>query len=449
MQSSRHVDVERLIDEFVSLAASFPDLDFPDSGGELDLRRRVAGVICLRIEIPAVETLRLQSVIIEADGLEDPVGQTTCTASSAIDKGAAERLRDGALFDSRTSVDGVHTKSEPRPWLEITVDRPVALRRLLLKNVTGVQSAAVRGVQVLARTEDGTWTTLYDGLERERHFVGVVERRFRKLAAARRIRSLARRRLDHRGFASAPVDADLARILTAVKLRDYRHISKDVFRLDLPGDDISTFRSLVSERITAKRELEWNIHGIKRSFRFWTQQEKQDYLRFALDVINCLKQLNDNVCLGFGSVLSVVRDQELMPHDDDLDVLVAFEPDDAATLAAGLDLIKQCLLDGGFAVEGDQYLAYRWVFPPGGGQKLDVFAGIFEGEAISWYPGKRGALTRAMMFPPRELPLLGCSCPVPRDPERYLEQIYGPGWTVPDPHFRHTWRRSQYADIAQ
>jgi hypothetical protein len=98
------------------------------------------------------------------------------------------------------------------------------------------------------------------------------------------------------------------------------------------------------------------------------------------------------LCLGFESVLATGRDRALIPHDDDLDVIVGFEPDAARTLADGLRLIEEHLRPLGFEVTGP-FVAQRHVRRPGR-KRVEVFVGIFEGEAISWYPGARGATHR-------------------------------------------------------
>ena len=77
-----------------------------------------------------------------------------------------------------------------------------------------------------------------------------------------------------------------------------------------------------------------------------------------------------------------------------------------------------------------------------------MFVGIFEGDAVSWYPAARRSLTRDIVFPPGRADLLGTSCAVPAQPEMYLERVYGDGWRVPDPYFSHPWDPTSYADIA-
>jgi hypothetical protein len=170
-----------------------------------------------------------------------------------------------------------------------------------------------------------------------------------------------------------------------------------------------------------------------------------DYVRDTAEVVEAMRSLTPDVCFGFGSVLSVVRDKALIPHDDDLDIIVGFEAEAAATISDGLRVIEEHLRPLGFEVTGP-FFAHRHVRRPGR-KRVDVFVGIFEGESISWYPGARGGLTRAIVFPPRSADLLGVPCWIPAQPEAYLERVYGEGWRVPDPFFRHTWNSAAYADL--
>jgi hypothetical protein len=165
----------------------------------------------------------------------------------------------------------------------------------------------------------------------------------------------------------------------------------------------------------------------------------------AAEVAEALKSLTPNVCFGFGAALCVVREGDLIPHDDDLDLIIGFDPHEAVNLPEALRRIGEHLRPLGFTVTGN-YSAHRQV-RRGSGKHVDVFAGLFEGDTISWYPGTRGSLDRHMMFPTSEARLFGVPVPLPRNPLEYLERLYGPGWRSPDPNFRHTWDRSTYADL--
>lgn len=451
--------IDQLVAGFVNVVESFPDLAFATAGGTLELARTIPEVTCVRIGLPAVGALRLASVLIDADEVEDLAAETTRRATS-LSKGFQHTLEQGLLFDPDNTATAVSTARRQQPRLEITFDRPVTLRKIQLRNVAdGELSLGNRGIQVLVRSGEGVWNTIYDGVQRERTFVHAVERRYAGQTlpqrAGTRFSRLVRRQSAESacgslGADAVPIDrgADLIKILTELQLGDYRYVESNLRRVDLDPDQLARFRAGANTHLLAERKREWSLHGIKRTFRFWSEQEKQDYVGFAVDVVRCLQDLNENASLGFGTVLGLVRDHDLIPHDDDADVVIGFEPDQAATLSDGRKLIKQCLQDHGYIISKDR-VAHYWVESPGIRRKLDAFAGIFEGDRISWYPGKRGVLTRQMMFPPTYIDRFGHSCPVPRETERYLETIYGPDWKTPDPNFRHakSETRPEYASL--
>lgn len=447
--------IDRLFAQFVKVANQFKDLNFADPSGTIQLRQRIPSVTCVRIELPKTEYLHLSNVLIEADGISDVRHEAVVRASSTL-PAYSQLLEQGVLLDPANTQTALHTKKEDRPWLEIVFDRPVDVTRVFVRNVSDQQtSSRARGLQILVREQGAWWTTIYDGWLRERAFVRAVERQQRRQALARRARSRVGRMFSG-GQAASDADSTagtedripgLARILTAAQLGDYATVPRELRRAGVSPAEESRFRDVVNERI-ARREVEWSIHGIERTFRFWSKQEKQDYIGFAADVVECLRELNDNVCFGFGTVLGIVRDHQLIPHDYDADVIIGFEPDQASTLREGRALIRECLVGHGYTVSKKR-VAHHFVTRPEGGPKLDVFAGVFEQDMIAWFPARRGGLTRQMMFPPQYVSFLDRSCPIPREPEQYLEQIYGPGWRTPDPTFGHAWtvNRRGYSDI--
>lgn len=437
-----------MVDDFCDLAErKFADLRFTDSLGCVEIVCRIPDAVAVRFELARTEYLHLSSVRIEADGLDHPVDQTSRTTSS-VWKDYDQALASGVIFDPDNSKKAFHTRKDNHPWLEIGFDRARDLHKITVRNVEGPNSVRARGLQVLVRTADGRLRTVYDGVARERDLVRAVERFANgDLPTVPGSIVPAVRRMLRRHRTSVAPAPDLARMLCRVWLGDYQAVRFALDRSGIESDIAGRFQTAVNTRVLYPRKLEWTSHGVRRSFRFWTPRQRQQYVDFTLDVIDALRELTGDVCLGFGSVLSVVRDHALLPHDDDLDVLIGFEPDRAATHADGRRLVRECLTGHGFIVSGEMH-SYQWVTRPEGGPRLDVFIGVFEDDLISWYPGRRGALTRPMMFPARQEEFLGRQVPVPHKPELYLEQIYGTGWVTPDPGFRHNWQPAAYADIA-
>ena len=195
-------------------------------------------------------------------------------------------------------------------------------------------------------------------------------------------------------------------------------------------------------------QLEWNSHGLKRTFRHWPASRKQSYLREALEIMNQLRSVSGGVCLGFGAVLGWQRAKDLVPHDDDLDILVAFDRREVPDLGQALERVEAALLERGCVIKG-RFFAHLWVqLDHDSPQTLDVFVGLMEDDAVSFYPSQRAGLKVDMVFPAVEQELLGVALPMPARIEDYLAATYGPRWTSPDPAFSHPWSRESYADIA-
>lgn len=222
----------------------------------------------------------------------------------------------------------------------------------------------------------------------------------------------------------------------AIKIGNYG------WKLGISKEDRRHVMRVINECYLYKREREWTSHGVKRSFRFWSEQEKVDYLSFANEVIDALRGLTPNVCFGYGSALAMARSDDLIPHDDDLDLIIAMP---GGSISGAIPEVESYLTQRGFKLAGS-YVSHRHV-GCGKGQSIDIFIGIQEGDYFSSYPGPRRAIKMGDVFPPNNKDLYGCSCPVPNNLEAYLSSVYGPDWKEPDPNFSHNWDRKPYSDI--
>lgn len=430
--------LEGVVDAVGEIArAQFPELSFLDPNGVLELSCNLPSVVCLRLELPGTECLHLGQVLIDIDGPVHLVSEAELAASSTW-RGYGKHLAEGHVIDPLFRGTGFHTKKEHRPWLEVRFREPVDIQRIRLRNRDNSTARRARGLRVMVRTDAGRWCTVHDGMDREQQFA------LRTAQVHGSLEDVTGE--DGSSPAPASVGGDLARIVTQLHLREYEaSLVRDLRLVQFSEEDRGRLRELVNARILHDRELEWTSHGVRRSFRFWSQEEKEEYVAFAMSVVEDLRSLTESVSLGFGSVLAIVRDNDLIPHDDDLDIIIGFEPSKAATIAVGLQLIETALRNAGYVVSGTN-TAHRMVSRPGV-KKVDVFVGIFEGDEISWYPGHRGALSREIVFPGTEVNFMGVDCAMPADPPGYLAAVYGPDWSTPDPHFKHSGDRKEYAHL--
>ena len=427
--------LERALRETIRQARErFPDLDFLRPGGELRADVAPTTVDRIRIEVAAHAALQLQSVgLTTSEGLsaEQLAARTTVTASSwhGDTRDAFETIR---LLDAEHPGGVVvHTTTEQQPWVELTLDPPVEITAVRLRGLPGRAVVLNRAIRVLIGSPGRPLVTVHDAAQRAAQVQELLDESVATVAAEAR---------DEYALLTGP----LGQTLTG-RYPEARAAVKELKRT-LSDDGRRAYVAAVNSGLLHERSLEWTAHGPLRSFRFWSESEKLDYIEFAVSVADALSELTPNVCFGYGAALAVVRDGDLIPHDDDLDLIIAFEPHEAATLPEAHARVEEFLRPRGFEVRGD-FFGHRHVGRPGG-KHIDVFSGLFEGDRVSWYPGTRGALARSTMFPTSRGELLGVSCPLPADPVTYLETIYGPGWSTPDPAFKHTWRKRDFADQA-
>jgi hypothetical protein len=194
-------------------------------------------------------------------------------------------------------------------------------------------------------------------------------------------------------------------------------------------------------------KMELSSHGFTKTFRFWQEHEKQEYLKGANEIINSLRTLTNNVTVGYGTVLSYVRHGHLMDHDDDIDVVIFLDKSSAPTIQDAMAIVVKTLRDGGFTVDGNTHMwAHRWVRKETG-PVYDVFVGIVHDGYLAAYPGPRHKLRLSDVFPVMDVKLHGSLVPIPKDPFTYLEHVYGPSWRTPNLAFGHRWDKREFQDL--
>lgn len=192
--------------------------------------------------------------------------------------------------------------------------------------------------------------------------------------------------------------------------------------------------------------LEITSHGLLRSFRFWSWDEKTAYLRHTAELVALLRDEFGHACLAYGAVLSYERSGDLSPHDDDLDVLVGLDMQAAPTFGAGVERVSAFLSEASYEVVG-RWPAFIKVRRPQMRSDIDVFVGLNERGHLASIPGPRGVIPWETLFPAREGELYGVTLAVPAQAERYLELVYGASWRTPQPGWQHRWDYPRYADI--
>jgi hypothetical protein len=191
-------------------------------------------------------------------------------------------------------------------------------------------------------------------------------------------------------------------------------------------------------------KLEWTNHGITKTFRYWTLAEKKQYIRAAAKLVQTLKNFSPNVCMGFGSVLGFIRENDFIAHDDDLDVIITLKPSRFENIKSALSIF---LKRSGYETY-DSNLSHltAWIEneQPAG---IDVFIAFKEDEFLSCYPSRRKGLLYNDVFPTTARSCYEVNLPFPADSTTYLQNVYGPDWQNPISNWNHPWDREEYSEF--
>lgn len=137
-----------------------------------------------------------------------------------------------------------------------------------------------------------------------------------------------------------------------------------------------------------------------------------------------------------GTLLGVVRNGDLLPHDKDLDIGVGWE--------VSREVLVNTLCAGGlFTVPWDQGILpterpwFRGFLHRESGCRLDVFFLKPEGETLlcGFDCLPKPVHCRLDAFGLKDFTWRGENWKVPDPPDGYLAQVYGPDWRVPDLHY--------------
>jgi hypothetical protein len=153
--------------------------------------------------------------------------------------------------------------------------------------------------------------------------------------------------------------------------------------------------------------------------------EAHDALRLGVEALDAAGATH---WITYGTLLGLVREGRLLPHDDDIDIAV-MSGADASRITAEMERrgLRRTLEEAG--PDGVSKLKYAL-----GPVVVDLF--MVHDEGAAWADYCRLA-TRSLVrdtHPPvtvRRRQLDGLDLPVPGDAETYLVHLYGPGWRQP------------------
>ncbi len=176
--------------------------------------------------------------------------------------------------------------------------------------------------------------------------------------------------------------------------------------------------------------------GYMTAPRFRKDDKKQAIGDFCARLAETLHEgFGLTVFASHGTLLGLIREGDLIEHDDDFDCAYLSAQTDVRKVSQERFVIADHLISRGFdcriAPNGNLRL-----YQKAGGLKIDLMPAWMDSEDfnIASYTTLRMTMEDLAPFASQEFH--GSSLNIPRNAEKFLELNYGPGWRVPDPSYR-------------
>ena len=165
---------------------------------------------------------------------------------------------------------------------------------------------------------------------------------------------------------------------------------------------------------------------------------KDEFRAALIATLNCLDRAGLVANIAYGTLLGLVRDDDFIPHDTDIDFTIdaAISPADIyAAFAGDSDFVAYSYRDLGPHAEQRAVITFFYR-----SMAIDFFRMFPDPDAPEFLWCGIALCGRLLRFQHRRFGLArhifcGANVWVPDKPKQFLDEAYGPNWAVPDPFF--------------
>jgi phosphorylcholine metabolism protein LicD len=168
------------------------------------------------------------------------------------------------------------------------------------------------------------------------------------------------------------------------------------------------------------------------------------YVRSVREVIGILGEHGYHAALCQGTLLGAVREQRLLPHDDDVDTMFLANSTSEQELAVELDDLIKTLASKNIRAERVENLLFLKIVAPQAGKPVDAFPAYLanaHSRRIYMQDLKWRDVPREIVEPLGEISFYGESAPTPARAEEFLALRFGADWRIPNRFSRLSWLR--------
>ncbi|MGF0117735.1 LicD family protein [Promicromonospora sp. Marseille-Q5078] len=229
---------------------------------------------------------------------------------------------------------------------------------------------------------------------------------------------------------------------TATSMRSYQLVLRSKADLHRLADEVNRAgEALGASRAVLTRHGIVDVGGLRA--------RSDEYIATIEHAAEVLASCGYPTMLAYGTLLGAVRERDFLAHDDDVDLMVPLVAADRAAGETELAELRRGLQEKGWKVSRPNSYTNFHLHDPQTRLHVDVFPLFVDGESTTLHMEKMRlrSIPTSIVMPPRTLSFKGHDLLVPAQPEAFLEERYGEGWSVADPFYDWPWKLAD--DVAE
>ena len=221
-------------------------------------------------------------------------------------------------------------------------------------------------------------------------------------------------------------------IILSVINESFYNVKVNLQELEQLGVDSSSIIKFFNEKILSKRKKQFSINGgYQYTFNLWSEEEKLDYIKTTMNVIEMLKPISDNIFYAYRTLLGFVKEPSgFISDESNIEIIIVAKRSEYPSHVELSDAVRKILEAHGASISHASSNGIQVTV--NNSKSFDIFFRFEENDGkIFLHPKlKIVYMDREECCPNIRINILGHKCPIPRNPFVFLEKAYGMDWRV-------------------